>query len=88
MTTRERRTFDEITQRLAKQEKIIRSCHDEIERANERHRSHQKLTQDFQLALTEIASLRDLDKTRRKEIQLLRDTLFVTAKMLAEANRK
>jgi len=88
MTREERRVFDKVTKRLANQEEIIRDLHGEIEAANERSRAHQKLTDDFQTALTEIASLRDLDKSRRKEIQLLRDTLFVTAKMLAEATRK
>ncbi len=84
MTKRERLLVD----RVVKQERIIRECRDEIEEANARVRSHQKLTDDLASAYTEIASLQDIDRVRRKEVQLLRDTLFVTAKMLAEAGRK
>lgn len=84
MTKRERR----FVAMIAEKESIIRDCREEIEEANERVRSHQKLTDDLSAAYTEIASLKDIDRVRRKEVQLLRDTLFVTAKMLAEAGRK
>ena len=74
--------------RIAYLDSVISELRQEIEEAHERVRSHQKLTDDLAAAYTEIASLKDIDRVRRKEVQLLRDTLFVTAKMLAEAGRK